>query len=274
MPTPLTPLSLPPLSSPHFHFPPSPPSPPSLQAQAHTKLQEKTFSLRGKAFRTAKKTFRPVSHEGTLPNKTLHQFPVNFRKNPCKLNPRRKPCKINSKKKKRVQISTLLENVSPIFRQHKMLSLPRFGHFPAREMAAGKSPRGAFHKRPQSNLNDVETTSKRPPAVSSFWDRFRVVLRSFCVHFVVALGLFCRETCFERHSGWFIEVVFWKLCGILRASFLSEPLTWNLSGPLGSWGLPPHGFLSPRVFWGLFLDGHLSFPGRHQNPLTGALDYT
>ena len=37
------------------------------------------------------------------------------------------------------QISTLLENSSPTFRQHKiMLSLPRFGHFPARKTAAGK----------------------------------------------------------------------------------------------------------------------------------------
>ena len=36
------------------------------------------------------------------------------------------------------QISTLLENYSPIFRQRKMLSLPRLGHFPARKMAAGK----------------------------------------------------------------------------------------------------------------------------------------
>ena len=31
-----------------------------------------------------------------------------------------------------LQISTLLENDSPIFRRHEMLSLPRFGHFPAR----------------------------------------------------------------------------------------------------------------------------------------------
>ena len=37
------------------------------------------------------------------------------------------------------QISTLLENSSPIFWQHEMLCLPRFGHFPARKMAAGKS---------------------------------------------------------------------------------------------------------------------------------------
>ena len=37
------------------------------------------------------------------------------------------------------QISTLLENSSPIFRQHEMLSLPRFGHSSARRMAAGKS---------------------------------------------------------------------------------------------------------------------------------------
>ena len=36
------------------------------------------------------------------------------------------------------QISTLLENDSLIFRQREMLSLPRFGHFPARQMAAGK----------------------------------------------------------------------------------------------------------------------------------------
>ena len=36
------------------------------------------------------------------------------------------------------QISTLLENSSPIFRQHEMLSLPWFGHFPARKTAAGK----------------------------------------------------------------------------------------------------------------------------------------
>ena len=37
------------------------------------------------------------------------------------------------------QISTLLEHLSPIFRQHEILSLPRFGHFPARKIAAGKS---------------------------------------------------------------------------------------------------------------------------------------
>ena len=36
------------------------------------------------------------------------------------------------------QISTLLEDDSPIFRQREMLSLPRFGHFPARKTAAGK----------------------------------------------------------------------------------------------------------------------------------------
>ena len=36
------------------------------------------------------------------------------------------------------QISTLLENDSPIFRQREMLSLPRFGHFPATKTAAGK----------------------------------------------------------------------------------------------------------------------------------------
>ena len=34
--------------------------------------------------------------------------------------------------------STLLENSSPIFRQHELLSLPRFGHLPARKTAAGK----------------------------------------------------------------------------------------------------------------------------------------
>ena len=37
------------------------------------------------------------------------------------------------------QVLTLLENYSPIFQQHEMLSQPRFGHFPARKMAAGKS---------------------------------------------------------------------------------------------------------------------------------------
>ena len=37
------------------------------------------------------------------------------------------------------QISTLLENSSPIVRQHETQALPRFGHFPARKMAAGKS---------------------------------------------------------------------------------------------------------------------------------------
>ena len=36
------------------------------------------------------------------------------------------------------KILTLLENSSPIVRQHEMLSLPRFGHFPARKTAAGK----------------------------------------------------------------------------------------------------------------------------------------
>ena len=36
------------------------------------------------------------------------------------------------------QFSTLLENSPPIFRQHKMISLPRFGHFPASKTAAGK----------------------------------------------------------------------------------------------------------------------------------------
>ena len=33
----------------------------------------------------------------------------------------------------------LLEKFIPIFRQHETLSLPRFGHFPARRTAAGKS---------------------------------------------------------------------------------------------------------------------------------------
>ena len=36
------------------------------------------------------------------------------------------------------QISTLLENDFPSFRQREMLSLPRLGHFPARRTAAGK----------------------------------------------------------------------------------------------------------------------------------------
>ena len=36
------------------------------------------------------------------------------------------------------QISTLLENDSPIFRQREMLSLPRFAQFPARKTAARK----------------------------------------------------------------------------------------------------------------------------------------
>ena len=36
------------------------------------------------------------------------------------------------------QISTLLENYSAIFRQRKMLSLPRFGHFPAKENSCWK----------------------------------------------------------------------------------------------------------------------------------------
>ena len=46
------------------------------------------------------------------------------------------------------QISTLLENYSPVLLQHEMLSLPRFGHFPARKMAAGKSaaPAGTLLK--------------------------------------------------------------------------------------------------------------------------------
>ena len=37
------------------------------------------------------------------------------------------------------QILTLLESSSLIFQQHKMLFLPRFGHFLARKMAAGQS---------------------------------------------------------------------------------------------------------------------------------------
>ena len=41
------------------------------------------------------------------------------------------------------QISSLLENDSPIFRQREMLSLPGFGHFPARSTAAGKLARPA-----------------------------------------------------------------------------------------------------------------------------------
>ena len=39
------------------------------------------------------------------------------------------------------QISTLLENYSLIFQQLDMLSLPRFGRFLARKMAAGQSAR-------------------------------------------------------------------------------------------------------------------------------------
>ena len=37
------------------------------------------------------------------------------------------------------QSSKLLDNYSPIFRQHEILSLPAFGQFPERKMAAGKS---------------------------------------------------------------------------------------------------------------------------------------
>ena len=37
------------------------------------------------------------------------------------------------------QLSTLLENSSLIFQEPEMLSLPRFGHFPVRKTAAGKS---------------------------------------------------------------------------------------------------------------------------------------
>ena len=55
------------------------------------------------------------------------------------------------------QISTLLENSSPIFRQHEILSLARFGHFPARKTAAGKlaAPSGTlldFLLRDRHNL--------------------------------------------------------------------------------------------------------------------------
>ena len=39
------------------------------------------------------------------------------------------------------QVSTLLEISSPIFRQHEMLSLPRFGHFPARKWLLENRPR-------------------------------------------------------------------------------------------------------------------------------------
>ena len=57
---------------------------------------------------------------------------------------RNRPC-VSSRKflagKVFLQISTLLENSSPIFRQHDMPSLPRFGHFPARKMAVGNPAR-------------------------------------------------------------------------------------------------------------------------------------
>ena len=62
------------------------------------------------------------------------------------------------------QISTLLDNYSPIFRQHKMLFLPRFGHFAARKMAAGKSalPSGLSF----SEFNPV-LTSNEPLSTST-----------------------------------------------------------------------------------------------------------
>ena len=73
------------------------------------------------------------------------------------------------------QISTLLENDSPIFRQREMLSLPRFGHFPARKTAAGKlaAPAGTlldFLLRDRHSLLEV------------FWDN------QICIFIANALG--------------------------------------------------------------------------------------
>ena len=57
------------------------------------------------------------------------------------------------------QISMLLEDDSPIFRQREMISLPRFGHFPARKMAAGKSA-------PPSGRGDPGFSPPVPPQPS------------------------------------------------------------------------------------------------------------
>ena len=61
------------------------------------------------------------------------------------------------------QVSTLLENSSPIFKQHEMLSLPRFGHFPARETAAGKlaAPSGTLLDLSSKTATAFLTSSDR-----------------------------------------------------------------------------------------------------------------
>ena len=68
------------------------------------------------------------------------------------------------------QISTLLENSSPPFREHDMLSLPRFGHFSARKMTVGKlaPPSGTLPVldlllRNRRSLFLIGETRKGPP---------------------------------------------------------------------------------------------------------------
>ena len=56
-------------------------------------------------------------------------------------------------------ISAVLANSSPIFWQHGMLSLPRFGHFPARKAAAGTSA------PPSRTLLDFSAVNKRGPGI-------------------------------------------------------------------------------------------------------------
>ena len=69
------------------------------------------------------------------------------------------------------QISTLLKNYSPIFRQHEMLSLSRFGHLPATKMAAGKSA------PPSGTLLDFLLRDRHSLQLSFFFDPTTRLLR-------------------------------------------------------------------------------------------------
>ena len=74
------------------------------------------------------------------------------------------------------QMSALLEYPSPIFQQHELLSLPRFGHFPARKWL--------LENRPSSGtlLQDLEP--KNPPKFPKYQktprlhELFREVVRA------------------------------------------------------------------------------------------------
>ena len=101
---------------------------------------------KGKPLRTKKRPCFPITPQKTLGKKGNN----SKRQGSCSQKKKNKEFRSTKNQKTREgrgcpkflagkvfgQISMLVENSSPIFRQHEMLSLPRFGHFPARTTAA------------------------------------------------------------------------------------------------------------------------------------------